>query len=190
MKRVFIKIGIYAFLAGLVTLLVLMLFNFRNENKRLKTNFDIELRQELDRQQKITKNEFKKYFSEFADTLKNYGIKPNRVENVIQIKYNYKDTLIPKYVLKYKDTLIEYYDTNFIVTFSEFDVSGKCHRVTGYILADSLMIESIETNDKLLVSLYKEKRKCLFAKRGIKAIAISECKGDTLEVLRNLKVGK
>jgi hypothetical protein len=92
--------------------------------------------------------------------------------------------------LNYKDTLIEYYDTSFIVTFSDFDIKTDCHRVIGYILSDTLAIQSIETTDKLLISLYKEKMKCLFKKRGIKAIAISECKNDTLQVLRNLKVGK
>jgi hypothetical protein len=86
--------------------------------------------------------------------------------------------------------LIEYYDTIFIVTFSDFEISTDCHRVIGYILSDTLAIQSIETTDKILVSLYREKMKCLFKKRGVRAIAISECKGDTLTILRNLKVGK
>jgi len=174
----------------LVALLFWIVVSSKKEILRLKTNADIVLRQELDRQQTITKKEFKKYFSEISDTLKSYGIKANQVQNIVQVKYIYKDTLIPKYVLNFRDSIIEYYDTSFVVTFSEFDVESKCNIVHGYILSDTLVIQSVETNDKVLISLYREKMKCLFKKRGIRAIAISECKGDTLEIIKNLKIGK
>jgi hypothetical protein len=190
MKKIFIKLGIYAVLAYLVALLIWLLVSTVKENKRLKNNFYTELQQNFERQQTITKKEFKKYFDEYVSELKEYGIKPNQVENVINVSYRYKDTLIPKTVLNFKDSLIEYYDTSFIVTFSEFDIESHCNRIKGYILADTLAIQSVETTDKLLISLYKEKRRCIFGKRGIKAIAISDCKKDTLTILRNLKVGK
>ena len=190
MKKYLIVGTAFLVVFGLLVLFFSLWKKERTERKRIQTNFDIELKNELDRQQTLTTKEFKTYFSDIADTLKNYGIKPNQVENVVSVRYVYKDTLIPVRVLNFVDTLIEYFDTSFVVTFSDFEVESKCNVVKGYIWADTLVINSIETTDKLLISLYKEKRKCLFKKRGIRAIAISECKGDTLDVLRNLRVGK
>jgi len=163
---------------------------WKSEAKRIGLNYDIDLRGELERQKTITTAELKKYYEAEIEILKQHGIKPNQVENIVQIRYNYKDSLIPKTQLVFKDTLIEYFDTLFVVTFSEFEVESKCHKISGYILSDSIMIQSVETTDNLLISLYKEKRKCIFGKRKVKAIAISECKGDTITVLNNLKVGK
>jgi len=70
------------------------------------------------------------------------------------------------------------------------DINGECYSISGQIVGDTLEVWRHQSNDELLVSLYKEKRKCLFAKRRVKAIAISACKGDTLAILRNLKIVK
>jgi len=160
----------------------------KQEYQRNRQNYDIEQRHERDRLQILTKKEFKTYYRDFAAPLKNYGVKPGQIENIVKVSYRYKDTLIPEYVLKYRDTLIEVFDTVFFTGISNFEVESKCNTVKGVIIGDTLLIESIETTDKLLISLYKEKRKCVFKKRKIKAIAISECKGDTLTVLNNLKI--
>lgn len=187
----------YVICAG-ITIIVLLSFGisvkscqkWKTEAKRAKANFDIEISNEKDRLQTLSTSEFKRYFPAVADTLKSYGIKPKQVENVINIKYVFKDSLIPKVVLNYRDTLIKVFDTSFVLPFSNFEVESKCNTVKGYLLADTLVIESVAANDNLLISLYKERRKCLFGKRSLRCIAISECKGDTLTVLRNLKVGK
>jgi hypothetical protein len=190
MKKVLIKIGIRVVLVGVLILFFYLWQKERNERKRIQENFDIEITNERERQQTLTTKEFKKYFDEYVAELKNYGIKPNQVENVVSVRYVYKDTLIQKQVLNFRDTLIQVYDTAFTVSFSDFDIESNCNRVTGKIIADTLIIDSIETTDNLLISLYKEKRKCLLKKRSIKAIAISECKKDTLTILHNLKIGK
>jgi predicted transcriptional regulator len=40
-----------------------------------------------------------------ADTLKRYGIKPKQVENVINVSYRFKDTLISRDTLIFRDTI-------------------------------------------------------------------------------------
>ena len=190
MKKKIIQIVVYIVVVGLLALFFSLWRMERKEKNRIKENFDIEISNEKERLQTLTLSEFKKYYEAEIETLKQHGIKSNQVENIVQIRYNYKDSLIPKTQLVFKDTLIEYFDTSFVVTFSEFDIESKCNIVKGYILSDSIVIQSIETTDNLLISLYKEKRKCIFGKRKVKAIAISECKGDTVTILNNLKVGK
>ena len=56
------------------------------------------------------------------------------------------------------------------------------------IVGDTLEIASVDNYDNILVALYREKRKCLFEKQRARAIAISACTGDTLSVMRNIKI--
>jgi ABC-type transport system involved in Fe-S cluster assembly fused permease/ATPase subunit len=169
-------------LLGVVVLLGALLGKMSKENKRLKNNLDIELKQELNTQQTITTKELKQYFNEEVETLKKYNIKPSQVENIIKVSYVYKDTLTSI------DTLIYVYDTVRKTNIAGFEIEKNCHTVSGCVSENNIEINSIETSDTLLISLYKEKRKCLFKQRKIKAIAISKCSGDTLGILRNLKV--
>ena len=184
MKRKIITIGIIVLLASLVALFSSLWIKQKKETKRQKSNFEIELIQELDRQQEISKKQFKELFEKEVATLKEYDIKPKQVENIIKIAYNYIDTLIGR------DTLVWIYDTIREYEIAYFDVLSECNRVKGSVFADTVEITSVEPMDSLLIALYEEKRKCLFKRRAVKAIAISECKGDTLQVLRNLEVGK
>lgn len=169
-------------LLGLLSLFVSLYVKQIKETKRVKNNYDIELSQELDRQQILTTKELRKYYEDEISTLKSHGVKASQVENIIKVKYNWKDTTITR------DTLCYFYDTIKDYTIAHFDIKSSCNQIKGYVFNDTIEINSIETNDILLISLYREKRKCLFKKRGIRAIAISECKGDTLAILRNLKV--
>jgi len=188
MNKYFRKVFYIIAVSVLLVVFVLLYIGAKIEARRYKENFSVEITKEFDRQQTLTKKEFKTYFADIADTLKNYGIKPKQVENVISVHYIYKDTLIAKEVLVFRDTLIAAVDTVYIDRFAVFEVQSHCHTVKGLILGDVLQIDSIETTDNLLISLYKEKQKCLFKKRRVRAIAVSECKGDTLTVVNNLKI--
>ena len=182
MKKYIIIGLIIAALLGIVVALSCILHSQIKETKRLQNNFTVEYTDNHSIQQTITPAELKKYFSDFNSTLKQYGIKAKQVQNIVNIQYHYIDTLIPR------DTLIYVYDTISHGYYAEFDTQSNCTRVTGNVYNNSIQIESVETTDSILISLYREKN-CLFNHR-IKAIAISSCKGDTLQILRNLKIQK
>ena len=156
----------------------------KKELKRVKANYEALVQGENDVQQQITKAEFKEYFSEQAALIKEYGVKAGQVQNFIEVKYVIKDST------RVKDTLVYVYDTINDTKKSDFHLEGKCWSLDGTVSDNTIEAYNYESNDKLSVALYKEKRKCLFAKRRVKAIAVSECKGDTLAILRNLKIGK
>lgn len=166
----------------LTAVVVLSYFLIRQirETNRLHSNYTTELIGDHSMQQTITPAEFKKYFADLNTILKQYGIKAGQVQNIINIKYHFIDTLIPR------DTLIYVYDTIRHDYYAEFDIRSNCTRVIGNICDNIIDIDSVENYDSILLSLYREKN-CLFNQK-IKAIAISECKGDTLQILRNLKV--
>lgn len=169
-------------LIGLVSFLVTFLVREIKEKNRLKENFEIEIKNERERQQTISKKELKEYYSDDIENLKEYGVKTRQIENIVNIRYNIIDTLI------YKDTLVYHYDTIKKTNIASFEVESKCNIIRGSIFENNIEINEIYNNDTLLISLYKEKKKCLFKKRGIKAIAISSCNNDTLTILRNLKI--
>ena len=176
------KTIIIAVLLGIVSLLIYLLINQKKEINKQKNNLKIEFKQELSKQQGITKKQFKESFEKEVELLKSYNIKPAQVESYIKIKYNFIDTLI------LRDTLVFVYDTVKSYNIAHFDVESPCNRIKGSVFENNIEIESVETNDSISISLYKEKRKCLFKKREIRVIAISKCKGDTLAILRNLKI--
>ena len=184
MKKKLIKAGIIVIIIFLMVLFFSLWIKQRKETKRHKENFEIELLAEKNRQQEITKKQLKDLFPEQVEILKEQGIKPKQVEKIIEVEYNYIDSVIPRYIL------VPVYDTVRSDTTKPFDVESSCNRIKGVIIKDTLQIESIQTTDSLLISLYKEKRKCLFEKRKIKAIAVSKCKGDTMQVIRNLTIIK
>lgn len=154
------------------------------EIKRLRENFNIEVIGEHNVQQNVTKKELKELFKEELAELKKYGVKPGQIENIINVEYRYIDTM------RYRDTLVWVYDTVIRAHRTPFEIDGDCYSISGEIYADTLVIGCYQSNDEILLSLYKEKRKCLFEKRKVRAIAVSACKGDTLAILRNLKVVK
>ena len=172
------SIGILLLIA--VVVLSWLLIRQVRETNRLHSNYAIELLDDHNSQQTITPAEFKKYFAEFNETLKKYGIKAGRVQNVVNIKYHLIDSVVVR------DTLVYIYDTVSHLQVADFDLQAQCHRITGCISNNNIEVDRIETTDSILIALYREKN-CIFNHK-IKAIAISSCKGDTLQILRNLKI--
>lgn len=186
-KNIWITIAKIAFFALMVAAIVTMSVCLKkqgDEKRRLKENYDIELSKDHARQQTVDVQELKDYFAKEVETLKQHGIRARDVENIIEVSYHYRDTTI------YRDTLIYIYDTVRSSKTADFCVETPCYNIDGRIVDDTLEIYGITAQDEILVSLYKERRKCLFGKRLVKAIAVSGCSGDTLSILRNLKVGK
>lgn len=179
-----LKFAIPVVIVAGLAIAIAMLVKSNREIRRLKDNFDTEISGRKDVQQTITPNELKKYFQEELDKLKEYGIKAKNVENIINVSYLYRDTLL------YKDTLVYVYDTITEARYAPFSFDSKCWSISGFVKEDTVGVDNVVFNDDILISLYKEKRKCLFERRKVKAIAISDCTGDTLRILRNLKIEK
>lgn len=170
--------------AVFAVLSVLRINFLENENKRLIASREAAMSGDNSKQQHIDIKEFKEWFAQEVEALKEQGISARRVENVIEVHYVYKDTTI------YRDTLLWVHDTLKDEVCAPFEVEAGCYTVCGQIEGDTLEIHGITSDDKILVALFKEKKKCLFERRKIKAIAISACKGDTISVIRNLKIGR
>lgn len=184
MKKKIIDTCIVIALVLLMILFMVLWIKQKNEFKRQKENLKIELSKEYSRQQDITIKQLKESFQEELKVLKEYGVKPKQIENIIKVRYNYIDTLISR------DTLVYIYDTIKNDMIAHFDVESGCNRIKGYVYYDTIKIESVEVLDNIMITLYKEKRKCLFKKRTVTAIAVSDCMKDTITVTRNLVIHK
>lgn len=178
------KIAIVVLMVAAIVIMAVCLKKQGDEKRRLKENYYIDLSKDHSRQQTVDVQELKDYFAREVETLKEYGIRARDVENIIEVSYHYRDTTI------YRDTLIYLYDTARGAKTADFRLETSCYNIDGRIIGDTLEIQEITALDEILVSLYKERRKCLFGKRRVKAIAVSGCTGDTLAILRNLKIGK
>lgn len=178
------KIAAFTLMAAAIVIMAVCLKRQGDEKRRIKDNYEAEVLGERERQQTVDVQELKDYFAKEVETLKQYGIRAKDVENIIEVSYHYRDTTI------YRDTLIYIYDTVRRARTADFCVETPCYSIDGRIMDDTLEIYGIAAQDEILVSLYKERRKCLFGKRRVKAVAVSGCTGDTLSILRNLKIGK
>lgn len=178
------KIAAVVLMIAAIVIMAICLKRQGDEKRRLKENFDIEVKKELSKQQKISVGELKEYFHKEVETLKEFGIKPKDVEQIVEISYYRHDTTV------YRDTLIYIYDTIRSAKTADFCVETDCFNIDGQIIGDTLEIHDIKSYDEILIALYKEKKKCLFDKRRVKAIAISGCSGDTLAIKRNLLIEK
>lgn len=177
-----IKIAVVVAMMAAIIIMAVCLKRQGDEKRRIEANYEAEISKDYSRQQTIDVGELKQYFNKELQLLKEQGIKARNVENIIKVSYIYKDTTI------YRDTLIYVYDTVRSVRKADFCVETPCYNIDGQIVGDTLEIRGITAQDEILVALYKEKRKCLFEKRKVKAVAISGCTGDTLAILRNLKI--
>lgn len=178
------KIAIVVLMVAAIVIMAVCLKKQGDEKRMLKENYDIELSKDHSRQQTIDVQELKEYFSKEVATLKEHGIKPRDVENIVEVTYYVHDTTV------YRDTLVYVYDTVRKAHKADFFVQTDCYSIDGQIIDDTLEISGFTAQDEILVSLYKEKRKCLFGKRRVKAIAISGCTGDTMAIKRNLLIWK
>ena len=152
------------------------------EAKRLKADLEIEITGRRDEQQTLTKAELKKYFDGYVKELKEYGVRARNVENIVNIEYRIRDTTIVR------ERTVTVYDTVRSSYRQEFDVRTKCYRIAGDVSDSVVTIREHDLSDDILVALYRERRKCLFERQKVKAIAVSQCKGDTLKILRNLRI--
>lgn len=179
--KLLIKIAAAILMVTAIIILSVSLHKANKEKRRVQDNWEAAV-SDRSRQQTIDVGELKEYFKKEVEMLKEFGIRPRDMEHIVEVSYVYRDTTV------YRDTLIYVYDTVRETKLADFCVETKCFNVDGRIIGDTLEIYDIAMADEILVALYKEKRKCLFDKRRIKAIAISACSGDTLAILRNLKV--
>jgi len=154
------------------------------EVRRLKSGWDAELMQQLDVQQTVTRRELKDWFDGYVSELRNYGVRTANVENIVNVEYRYRDTTIVR------EQVVFVYDTIREVYCQTFDVGTECYRIVGSVCDSTVTILEHDVYDDLLLSLYRERRRCLFEPVKVKAIAISKCKGDTLKVLRNISLEK
>lgn len=177
-----IKIAVAVAMAAAIVVLSVCLKRQGDEKRRIKENYEAEVRRDLARQQTVDVRELKEYFAKEVEILKANGIKPRNVENIIEVSYILKDST------RYRDTLVYVYDTIRNARKADFCVVADCYSIDGRITDDTLEIYGLTAYDDILVALYREKRKCLFEKQRVKAIAISACSGDTLAILRNLKI--
>ena len=184
MRKTLIEIIAIAALVTAVIILAVCLHKSMKNTSRMKSDFETELKRDYAAQQGVTRKELKRYFADEVAKLKEFGVRPGQVENIVNVEYRYIDSV------RYKDTLVWVYDTLKNAHTATFDVFADCYTVSGEICGDTLEIRSFEHNDDILLSLYKERRKCLFEKRKIRAIAISGCSGDTLKIMRNIKVSR
>ena len=154
----------------------------RKELERIKANTAAAASGDPSYQITLTKRELKEYFSQELAKLKEYGVIARNVENIVEIRYEYRDSV------RYRDTLVWVYDTMGMERIAPFSINGNCYSIEGFVFDDTVEVYCHQVYDDLLISLYREKRKCLFEKQKVKAIAISGCSGDTVAVRRNVKV--
>lgn len=154
----------------------------RKELERIKANTVVAASGDPSYQITLTKRELKEYFSQELAKLKEYGVVARNVENIVEIRYEYRDSV------RYRDTLVWVYDTMGMERIAPFSIDGNCYSIEGVVFDDTVEVYCHQVYDDVLISLYREKRKCLFEKQKVKAIAISGCSGDTVAVRRNVKV--
>lgn len=181
-KKFLVKAAIVLAMVAAIVILSVSLHRRGAEMRRVKANYEAELSGDRSRQQTVDVSELKEYFSSEVEKLKENGIPVRNVENIVEVEYRYIDTV------RYRDTLIYIYDTIRATRRADFQVQARCYTIGGEIVGDTLEVSSMALYDSILMALYKEKRKCLFEKRKVKAIAIGSCSGDTLAVIRNLKI--
>lgn len=173
--------GVMMLMTASVAILSISLHKSRMETKRIKENYEAQI-SDNSIQQTLTPAELKKYFADEIARLKEYGVRARNIENIVNVQYLYRDTLI------YRDTLVWVYDTVTDYKFAPFDICTPCWSVFGKVIGDTVELYDVSVNDEIDVAIYREKRKCLFQKQRVKAIATSRCSGDTLRILRNIKV--
>lgn len=157
------------------------------ENVRLQSNYEI-VQTRSNRAQELSQLEFKEFYRKYDSISSLLKIKTKTIEHAIVIEYRYKDTTIIK-----AKTVI---DT--IKHHIAFDVSepNGCYSLSGFVSADSsVWVNGISINDELSVFVYNQKNKWFFGlldrfweKPFASAKVFSECKGDTIKVIDNIKI--
>ena len=127
-------------------------------------------------------NEF--YNGKYDSIVKTLKVKKQRVTNIVDIKYSYKDSTI----LHTKFQTIELYkDRKF------FTLDSGCLNIKGYVTTDSITVISKKYQDNLTLIMfekYKWKFLCFHGKKWMEAKIYSDCLKDTIEITNNIKIIK
>lgn len=185
MVRNRIIIGLAVFILLLVTSLIGIFKLYQNEKEERKrfSNNMIALITNKSRQQELTVKELKELYPKYDSLAKVLKIKTKHITNIIDTKYNFKDSVITTTVLK-KDSVSEK---------SYFTLKENCYKFSGFIKKDSITFTDKQFNDKLTTFLYKDwEKKYLWGLLKFKPYyntkVYSECMKDTITVINNIKI--
>jgi len=175
------KLFLYTVIVGCIYLWIVDRKNLAENVDRLGRN-QTALVLKNSEQIELTKREFTRLYHKEDSIAQFIGIKPKQLQNVIVNNYHYKDTSIVKFPL---------IPTNTGDTVKFIKPTG-CVRVEGYVLNKDIIFNKVEVFDTFTTYLYgKRPHKFLFIKWGkwiIDAKTYSECKKDTIQVEKNLKI--
>ena len=176
------------FIGTILVMSIMIFFLFKlykseREDRIRYNNNMISLIEDKSRQQVLTVNELKRLYPKYDSLAKELKIKTKFITNVIETRYNFKDTLLTTTIIS-KDSLSEK---------SYFNLKEKCYNLSGYIKSDSISFTKKEFNDKLTTFLYKDWEKKylwgLIKLRPFYNVKVwSECMKDTIEVENNIKI--
>lgn len=177
------------FAIGIVLALAASVFlNFRSckEIDRLSTNQDNYATGNHSGQVTLNLGEFKKYYEALAKLAKDYDIKPRQIEYVYQIVPEYRDC-----VRTVRNDSIVYLPDSTEVRY--FTIDQPCYSIWAVSYPDSGSAQLFKT-DTLTIIPYWYRKGC-WVIRWLKPkfydiIAHSACSGDTVAVIRNIKIKK
>lgn len=175
-------------ISTIVIMMVTIFFLFKlyrseREDRIRYNNNMISLIESKNRQQILTVNELKRLYPKYDSLAKELKIKTKFITNVIETRYNFRDTLVTSTLIK-RDSLSEK---------SFFNLKEKCYNLSGYIKSDSISFTKKEFNDNITTFLYKDWEKKylwgLLKFRPYYNIKVwSECMNDTISVQNNIKI--
>jgi hypothetical protein len=154
----------------------------KNERDRYNQNM-ITLIKDKSRQQELTAKELRDLYPKYDSLASELNIKTKYITNIINTKYNFKDSTIISTVLK-RDS---------IKNESTFTFQNKCYTLSGFVTKDSVSLTNREFNDDITTFLYKNwEKKYLWGlfkfKPYYKAVVYSQCMNDTISVNNNIKI--
>ncbi len=137
------------------------------------------------RQQDLTIRELKELYPKYDSLANELNIKTKYITNIINTKYNFRDTTITKSVVNW-DTLHEK---------GYFNLTEKNYKLNGYIERDSVTFTNKEFHDNITTFLYKDwEKKYLWGliklRPYYRAKVFSEFMNDTIKVQDNIKIVK
>jgi len=156
------------------------------ENNRIYNNMSQLARGQLSFMKVYTKKEFKNFEPGAVALAETLGFKTNQIDHYIETMYNIKDTTIVSHYTK----------VDSIPDIRYFSITRKCTDFAGVSYPDSITMQTW-TYDTVKTFLYREPNKEIFwpirwlsRNRWIHtAVSFSACTGDTLSVIKNVKVG-
>ncbi len=181
----------------IIGILVIALFfaikaiiDLKKEVTRISDNFEIEMLK-LNKELQLTKSELKTLYPSIDSLSKKLDIKLKNIEHIVQIEYRYYDTTITHSKTVY-DSINEKLT---------FIAPRKCGQIEGYVQKRDVVITKDTYNDDFTLFLYKEKPRLLkignfidwrqpWRKYTHTAKFYSECKQDTINITRDIKMIK